>query len=186
MERPILPEIVETPRLVLRPFRLGDAEEVFAYAQDPEWSRYLRLLPRPYERHHADEFVARQLLQDRAKEPTWAMTLEGTVVGGIGLTFDFQNRSAEMGYSLARSLWGQGVCTEAAQPLIDAAFSVHGELQRIWARADVQNAASQRVMEKLGMTKEGVHRRARFEGGEMVDEAWWAVLREEWEASQAG
>ncbi len=177
-----LPRVIETERLILRPFEVDDVDDVFAYARDPEWSRFLRLLPRPYGREHAEEFIGRQLALDRATRPTWAITLDGTVSGGIGLRFRPEHYSAELGYSVARSLWGKGICTEAARAIIDAAFSMHAELIRLYARADANNVGSQRVMEKVGMSKEGVLRLSRVERGEAFDEAWFSILRREWEA----
>jgi ribosomal-protein-alanine N-acetyltransferase len=184
VDRPILPAVIETERLVLRPFGLGDVEDVFSYAKDPEWSRYLRALPRPYRHEHAVQFIARQLLSDRITRPAWAVTLTETVIGGINLRFDFEHRSAEVGYSVARTHWGRGICSEAARAVIDAAFSTHGDLNRVHARADAANVASQRVMEKVGMTKEGVLRLSRVERGEALDEAWYSILRSEWGAGR--
>ena len=57
-------------------------------------------------------------------------------------------------------------------------------VNRIHARADNQNTASQRVMEKMGMIREGVFRKSRIERGEVSDEVWFAILREEWGGSQ--
>ncbi len=181
VERDVLPEVIETERLVLRPFQLGDVEDTLAYARDPEWSRYLRALPRPYEREHAEQFVARQILLDRVTHPAWAVTLRGSVIGGLNLRFNFEHRSAEIGYSVARAQWGKGICTEAARAVIDAAFRTHPELNRVHARADAENLGSQRVMEKIGMVKEGVLRLNRVERGEAFDEAWFSILRREWE-----
>ena len=172
--------MIETQRLVLRPFELGDVQDVLAYAQDEEWARFLRALPRPYEPRHAEEFIARQILLDRTTHPVWAVVLEKTVLGGINLRFNFEHRLAELGYSIARAHWGRGYGTEAAGAVIDAAFQTHPDLNRVHARADAQNAASQRVMEKVGMTKEGVLRLSRVERGEAYDEAWYSILREEW------
>ena len=177
-----MPDVIKTERLLLRPFQLGDIDDVYAYAQDPEWSRYLRLLPRPYGREDAERFVASQLLRDRATHPSWAITRADAVIGGVNLRFDFEHRSVEMGYSVARRHWGNGVCTEAARAVIDAAFSVHTDLNRACARADSANVASQRVMEKVGMSKEGVLRLSRVERGEAFDEAWFSILRSEWKA----
>jgi len=182
VERSVLPKVIQTERLVLRPFLLGDVGDVFAYAQDPEWSRYLRILPRPYERKHAEQFIARQLLLDRASHPSWAITLDGAVIGGVNLRFNFEHRSAEIGYSVAREQWRKGICTEAARAVIDAAFRTHDDLNRVHARADADNVGSQRVMEKIGMVKEGVLRLNRVERGEAFDEAWFSILRREWEA----
>jgi ribosomal-protein-alanine N-acetyltransferase len=175
-----LPEVIQTERLLLRPFELADVADVFAYARDPEWSRYLKALPHPYLEGDAEKFIARQLLSDRSKHPTWAIVLDGTVVGGVNLGFDFEHLLAELGYSLARMHWNKGYVSEAARGVIDAAFTTHEDLNRIHARADLRNGASQRVMEKLGMQREGVLRKSRIEGGEALDEVWYAVLREEW------
>ncbi|MEJ2204176.1 MAG: GNAT family N-acetyltransferase [Gemmatimonadota bacterium] len=175
-----MPDTIETERLRLRPFGLDDVSEVLSYAQDPEWSRYLRTLPRPYGRADAERFIARQLLSDRAVHPSWAIVYEGVVIGGINLRFNFEHRSAELGYSIARSQWNHGFCTEAARAVIEHAFSTHEDLIRVHARADDQNGASQRVMEKVGMVKEGVLRLNRVEGGEAFDEAWYSILRSEW------
>jgi RimJ/RimL family protein N-acetyltransferase len=175
-----LTEVIDTSHLRLRPWRLTDVEDVFSYARDPEWSRYLRILPRPYTWADAEQFIARQLLLDWSAHPAWAIVLEKSVIGGINLRFNFEHGFAELGYALARSHWNQGLCTEAARAVVDAAFGAHPELNRIQARADLENRASQRVMEKLGMQKEGVHRMSRIERGEVIDEAWFALLRPEW------
>lgn len=181
MNQDTLPEVIDTPRLQLRSWRLGDVDDVLAYAQDPEWSRFLRTLPSPYLRADAERFVARQLLLDRRVHPAWAIVLDGHGVGGINLRFSFEHRLAELGYSIARHLWNRGYVTEAARAVIDAAFGAHEGLERVRAMADARNAGSQRVMEKVGMTREGVLRRNRVERGEAIDEAWYGVLREEWQ-----
>jgi ribosomal-protein-alanine N-acetyltransferase len=180
-----LPEIIHTHRLRLRPWELTDVDEVLSYAQDPEWSRFLRILPQPYTRADAEKFVARQRLLDWQDHPSWAITLGGAVIGGINLRFSFENRLAEVGYSVARALWNQGFTSEAAAAVIDAAFTTHADLNRVHARADQRNAASQRVMEKVGMVKEGILRQSRVERDQAVDEAWWGILRNEWTARRA-
>jgi ribosomal-protein-alanine N-acetyltransferase len=181
MTRARLPEVIVTGRLRLRSWRVGDADDVFAYAQDPEWSRYLRTLPRPYTREDAEKFIARQILLDPVRHPAWAVEHEGTVIGGINVGFDFEHLLGEIGYSIAPVHWNKGICTEAARAVVDAAFATHADLNRLHARADADNTASQRVMEKVGMVKEGVLRMSKIERGEAIDEAWFAILRSEWE-----
>jgi ribosomal-protein-alanine N-acetyltransferase len=184
MREPLPAEIV-TDRFRLRPWRLADVGDVLAYARDPEWSRFLRLLPVPYTPEDAERFIARQLLRDPVSHAAWALELEGKAVGGVDLRFKSDHAIAEIGYSLGRSHWGRGLCTEAAQAVIDAAFSTYPELNRVHARADERNGASQRVMQKVGMTKEGVLRQSRVERGEAFDEAWFAILRSEWTRGRA-
>jgi RimJ/RimL family protein N-acetyltransferase len=179
-----LPDIIETTRLRMRPFRLQDIDAVLAYATDPEWARYLPV-PQPYTAADAERFVAGQVLLDRQCHPSWAIEHAGAVRGGINIRFDFDNRVGELGYSIARSYWGKGLTTEAARAVLDLAFSAHNTLNRICARADTRNAGSLRVMEKLGMTREGVLRQNRVVRGEFADEMWCGILRREWESNRS-
>ena len=111
-------ELIKTDRLILRLFSLVDVEDVLLYASDPEWAHYLPV-PQPYTRADAEKFVAGQLLQDRKTRLCWAIEHAGSVIGGINIRFDFDNRVGEMGYSIARRFWGKGLTTEAAGAVID-------------------------------------------------------------------
>lgn len=177
--RPTLPAVIETARLRLRPYRLDDVEQVLLVSMDAEWARFLPV-PIPYRRKDAEEFVARQVLLDRVATPSWAIELDGSYAGGINLRFNFDHRLAELGYATAPRWWGQGVAPEAARAVIDTAFRTHADLNRVRATADLRNRASQRVMEKLGMRREGVLRQNRYAREEFVDEAWYGLLRSEW------
>ena len=99
---------LKTERLLLRPFQLKDVDDVFEYARDPEWARYLPHLRLPYTRRDAEEFVADRVLDRSETHSLWAIVLEEKVVGGIGLPIDERRRIAELGYSLARQHWGEG------------------------------------------------------------------------------
>ena len=176
----MLPDIIETARLQLRPFRMRDVDDVLVYAADPEWARY-QPVPQPYTQADAETFIAGQVLLDREVHPAWAIVHAGAVIGGINLRFHFDHRVGEMGYSIARSYWGRGLATEAARAVVAAAFAVYASLHRIRAMADARNIGSLRVMEKLGMVREGVLRQNRLMRGELIDEVWCGVLRPEWE-----
>ena len=134
-----LPEVIHTPRLLLRPYRFEDVDDVLAYACDEEWSRYLIGVPNPYRRADALQFLARQTLLDRAVHPAWAVVFEDAVVGGVNIRFKFDYAIADMGWSINRLLWGRGMATEAAQAVVDAAFTTHPQLKRIAATADERN-----------------------------------------------
>ena len=173
---------IRTPRLLLRPFRSDDVDDVFAYATDPEWGRYLPL-PDPYTRRSAEEFVASAILADPDTSPMWAIVHEGRAsTSGWGIDLRVRDgRWAEMGYSIARPLWGQGlVTTEAATAVAIAHGFEKLGLARIQASADTRNVASWRVMEKLGMKREGIMRSSRLVRDIRVDDVLYAVLREEW------
>jgi [ribosomal protein S5]-alanine N-acetyltransferase len=103
----MLPSIIETARLRLRPFRLQDAEAVLSYATDREWARYLPV-PQPYTKETAEEFIARQVLLDRERHPAWAIEHAGAIRGGINIRFDFENHVGEMGYSLRATIGAKG------------------------------------------------------------------------------
>jgi RimJ/RimL family protein N-acetyltransferase len=165
----------------LRPFRLRDVDDVLVYATDPEWAHYLPV-PQPYTPADAEKFIASQVLLDHEVHPTWAITHAGAVIGGINVRFHFDHHVGEMGYSIARSSWGQGLATEAARAVMEVAFTAYASLNRLRAMADARNIGSLRVMEKLGMVREGVLRQNRLVRGEFIDEVWCGVLRTEWEA----
>ena len=170
---------LRTERLLLRPFSLRDVEDVLAYAGDPDWNRYLGL-PQPYTLDHAEEFVARSVVLDWERTPRWAIVYDDRVVGGIDLRIEPDARIGELGYSIASRLWGRGLTAEAAGAVIGYAFDTLG-LERVQAFADVRNRQSWRVMEKLGMQREGLLRSHRDVHGERVDDVVYAILRDEWE-----
>lgn len=173
-----LPGTLPTARLELRPWRFSDVDDVHAYADDEEWARYLPV-PQPYLREHAEAFIARQVLLDRKVHSSWAIVFNAHVIGGINVRFFEECRAASIGWSISRPAWRQGLATEAARAVIDAVFVGCDELNRIEATADLRNLASQRVMEKLGMTREGVLRQSRVDRDEPVDVAYYSVLRSE-------
>ena len=167
---------LRTERLLLRPFRLSDIDDVLEYASDPEWATYY---PRPYDRGRAEYVVAQAVLTSRDKGAVFAVEHDGRVIGLISLTVDPEDRKAELGYDIARDMWGRGLAPEAASAVCDWGFREYG-LANIYALADARNRRSLSVMEKLGMTREAVHRSDEVERGERVDGACYAVLRSEW------
>ncbi len=160
---------------------LGDVDDVYAYAKDPEWARYL-LLPQPYTRQDAEAFLARRLLASWDTNPSFAMVLDSVVVGSIALRISETDRTGALGYALASVHWGKGLMPEAALAVIGWAFREHG-LAKVYATADLRNRQSWRVMEKLAMVREGVLRSHRKGQEERVDEVYYGLLREEWEGS---
>ena len=174
---------LNTERLLLRPFQFEDVDDVLAYASDPEVARYVPL-PQPYTRDDAVEFIARQVLADWSTQPAFAIVLEHRVVGGIGLRIQESHGIAELGYALAKPHWGQGLMPEAARAVIAWGFGRYG-LHKVYTFADTRNRRSWRVMEKLDMTREGVLRGHRKSRDEHIDDAYYGILRTEWDQLQA-
>ena len=172
---------LRTERLLLRPFRLGDVDDVFKYARDPEWAQYLlRHIPQPYTRRDAEEFVARSVLASWETNPDFAVELDGRVVGGVAFRVRQSDAIAELGYAIAKPHWGKVLMPEAAGAVVDWGFESLG-FAKVYAEADVRNARSQRVMEKLGMTREGVLRSHANVRGNRIDVAVYGLVREDWE-----
>ena len=177
---PLPPETIKTCRLLLRPYRFEDVDDIIAYAAKEEWSRYMPI-PYPYERKDAEEWIAKQTIRDRDIHAAWAIEFAGKVIGGVDLIFTPASRAGFLGYSLAPEVWNQGIMTEAVGAVIDHAFEADSGLNRIWAWADSRNTASLRVMEKLGMSREGCLREHNMIRGEFVDAVYCAILRAEWQ-----
>ena len=170
---------LRTERLLLRPISLDDFPDILAYSQDEEWGRWTPD-PKPYTRRFGEEFVARKVLAQWETAPRFSIILDGKVVGGIGLEIDTVNKVGELAYSLAREQWGKGLVPEACQCVITWGFDELG-LEKVWAKTDLRNLRSSRVMEKLGMTHEAHLRSHILIEGVRQDEVHYGLLREEYE-----
>ena len=155
----LAPEMLETPRLVLRKPRVRDARAVItAYASDAEATRYLTFRP------HRDVGEAKTFLRqakvfwNRGTEFTWAITLKenGRLIGMIDARVG--GCHLNLGYVLSREYWRKGYMTEAVAAVIECGLGLEG-IHRVWAVCDVENVASVRVLEKVGMRREGILRR---------------------------
>ena len=124
--------------------------------------------------------VARAVLTSWDKEAEFAVVFDGRVVGLVQPDHSItKHQTAELGYAIARDMWGQGIAAEASAAVCVWGFREYG-FARIDAYADSRNERSVRVMEKLGMTYEGMHRKYEVGRGERVDGVSYAVLRDEW------
>jgi len=158
---------------------MADAQDIFAYSRDPEVS--LHVLWDAHRTIHDSKAYLRYILrQYRQNEPSsWGIELveTGRLIGTIGfMWWNRENRSAEAGYSLSRVYWNQGLMTEALAEVIRFGFE-EMHLNRVEAQHETANPASGRVMEKVGMRKEGVLRGRLYNKGRFVDVALYAILR---------
>jgi RimJ/RimL family protein N-acetyltransferase len=157
-----------TDRLVLREYALDDLEDVQAYAGDPEVSRFMEWGPNELDDTRAFlEVVTSSAREQPRSAYELAVTLDGRVVGGVGLRVKSeQHRRGDMGWVLRRDAWGNGYATEAARALLR--FGVEQlDLHRVEATCAPDNVASARVMERLGMQYEG-----RMRHHLLVRDAW--------------
>lgn len=153
------PKTLETERLCLRQPIPEDAGLIFEqYAQDPEVTKYLSWQPHQSIRE-TDEFIDR-CISVWANHSAFPYVLickqDAQLIGMIEIRIN--QYKADLGYVLARSEWSKGYTTEAMQALTSWALA-QNEIYRVWAFCDVENPASARVMEKVGMQREGVLKR---------------------------
>ena len=149
--------ILTTARLLLRPFKLGDAGGLQRLAGDRAVADTTARIPHPYEDGMAESWIATlpQQFHDK-QECTFAIVLKETseLIGCISLTLNMTDRRGELGYWIGCPFWNCGYCVEATRAVVDFGFSVL-ELNRIQAEHLTRNPASGRVMLKLGMRHEG-------------------------------
>lgn len=175
---------IETERLILRRFKVQDAEDMYKnWSTDKEVSKFLTWKP-----HENVEFT-RSLLTNwvEAYENeniyNWAIEIkeEKEVFGSIGaVKINDSNFSCEIGYCISSKYWNRGFVTEALKAVIDYMFTEVG-LNRVVALYDTNNPASGRVMAKCNMKYEGTFRQAGVRGDkELYDLAQYAILREDY------
>jgi ribosomal-protein-alanine N-acetyltransferase len=154
------PAVLETPRLRLRAPVVGDAGAIFAaYTQDAQVARYTSWSP------HRSLDETRKFLEEYCEAGrkagtvfSWLITrVEGGHAAGM-IDFRLSGCRAEVGYVLAQRYWGRGLMTEAAGAVVGWVIA-QPEIYRVWATVDLDNVASQRVLEKVGMAREVVLRR---------------------------
>ncbi len=141
-----------TDRLILRRFVIEDAEDMFNnWANDPEVTKFLSWEP------HGDIEITKKLLSqwvksyDNPDTYNWAVVLNDTPIGSVSLLHpDNDKREAEGGYCLSRDYWGKEIMPEAFSAVIKYAFEEVG-FRRIYAKHNVQNPNSGKVMLKCGM-----------------------------------
>ncbi len=175
------PPILETPRLYLRKMLRRDAGDMYEYACRPEVTRYL--LWEPHENQaHTQRYL--NYLQTRYRAGDfydWAILWRNgdKMIGTCGFTrFHVESNAAEVGYVLNPRFWNMGIATEAVQAVIAFGFR-HLNLHRIEAKYMAGNVGSRRVMEKVGMTYEGMSRDGMFVKGKYVSVGTCAILRSE-------
>lgn len=174
--------VLETTRLVLRPYRPGDAADLQRLAGDRRIAATTATIPHPYPDGAAEAFIGAQEARWRdGTHLTCAITERGVdaLVGAVGLVFAAEHARAELGYWIAVPAWGRGYATEASVALCDYGFATLG-LHRIEARHVADNPASGAVMRKLGMRQEGVLRGHKAKWDRLHDLVVCGVLAGEW------
>jgi len=154
-----MPEQIETERLVLRKPRMDDAYAIFAgWTQDTEVTRYLTW--HPHQRIEQTKQFLQKCLSAWEYETRfpYVITLKESdeIIGMIDPRIEGPKMG--IGYGAARAHWGKGYVAEATRAIIEWAF-LQPSIYRVYATTDVENLASRRVLEKVGMQCEGILRK---------------------------
>jgi ribosomal-protein-alanine N-acetyltransferase len=153
------------------------------YRNDDEFARYLPHVPHPFTQADAERFVTTNMTEPWAQYPTFAIELDGKLVGTVNLEVEADNQIAMIGYAISRVHWGEGVAPEAARAVIAWGFETFA-LTKVWASTDAKHTRSRRVLEKLGMRQEGTLRSHSLDrSGARVDVVIYGLLRQEWDAT---
>lgn len=176
---------VRTARLNLREFVRTDFDAVYAYSSDPRVTRYLFFGPRDEDStvDYLDGLLASQRERPRTRfELAVEEAASGRVIGACDLSF-IERNVVDLGYMLGLENWGKGYATEIALALVDAAF-FDLRADRVISTVDINNGASIRVLEKIGMRWEAVFRKHRRAKNRWWDCHLFVLPREVWEASR--
>jgi len=147
-----------TERLILRPFEISDAKRVSELCNNYNIYKSTLTLPYPYPIEcalawiptHEDNFNSDKMYEFAITDKTTS-----ELYGAIGLSNNKTHKNGEIAYWVGEEYWGNGYATEALKAVIDFAFSVKG-YHKVWGRFFTTNPSSGRVMEKVGMVKEGL------------------------------
>lgn len=162
-----LPEL-DTQRLKLVKITEEYAKDMYEYSSDVDVTRYLTWSPHSSEKE-TERYI--KLLQKRYKSGAfndWGLVYKenGKLIGTCGYTsFDWEKNTAEIGYVLSKDYWGMGLAVEAAKAVIDFGVETFG-FEGFCAKCIQGNDASMRVMQKLGMSLEGIYKNGMFIKGE--------------------
>lgn len=176
-------QTIETPRIILRRFKIEDAEQMFNnWASDPDVTKYLSWSA------HKNVSETKEIIGSWVGEYenkncyNWCITFKetGEAIGGISTVKMFENEECcEIGYVLSKKFWNKGIMTEALQAVLGYLFENVG-FHRVQLRHDVNNIASGKVMLKNGLQREGILRECeKTVDGNWRDMVMYSILDKE-------
>lgn len=178
--------MIETNRLILRPFQLSDHADMLEYQSNPEVARYIPWPIRTSEQ--VQEALEKGLSCTKIEKQGDAILLSielkesKKVIGQTNLSLvSEKNKYAEFGYVINPAFSGHGYVTEAARALITWAFA-NIDLHRIGAVMDQRNPKSREVCERLGLRLEASHLEDDYFKNEWTSTWIFAILKREWQA----
>jgi len=173
--------ILETKRLILRPFRPEDAPKILTYLSDARISFTMHSIPHPCTMEWVQAYLRRAQEDVEHGRYHFAIDLktERQLVGRINIRVQAEHQHAEIGYWMGVPHWDAGYTSEAGQRIVRFGFADLG-LHRIMGTCFSRNQASARVLQKIGMHHEITMRQDWFKDGVFEDSDVYGILRSEW------
>lgn len=167
---------LNTDRLTIRKFEKSDWQAFFEYTSDPIVMKYIP--EGVFSEEDAVAFVVENM-GDHAEKFAVELREENAVIGHISFHKYFGNHTYEIGWVFNPKYYNKGFATEAAYAIIKHGFESMN-LHRVIATCQPENTPSYRIMEKIGMRREGFFKKCIPHGDEWWDEYYYAILHEEW------
>lgn len=163
--------------VALRNWEESDLEDLVRLANNEKISNNLAdAFPHPFTKEDGMDFIKKS----KSHNPTqlFAITYKGQIAGSIGIfpDTDVHRKNAAIGYWIGETFWGKGISTRAIQIIVDYGFSTF-DIQRIYAKPYGDNAASHRVLEKVGFTLEATLPKVIFKQGKFMDERIYGIRK---------
>ena len=174
--------LIVTERLFLRRYTHDDIPDLLELASQPSVAKEFSETVQATEEGVRTYIDLQNSYQPFEKDKVFDLAIErqedGKVIGLVGMIRE-DHGQAEIGWAIGVEHRGQGYATDAARALMDYGFTSLG-LHRIHADASTDNIASWRIMERLGMRREGLLRQAVYEGGKWLDRYIYGIVADEW------
>lgn len=165
---------MDASRISIRPFKLSDADDFLKWASDDRVTRYLRW------NTVTTKEEALTYIEKVAIPHPWRRTicLDDRSIGYISVKPESGDNKcrAHVSYAVGAAYWGQGIVAAALRAVMSSVFDEFPDLVRLEALVEVENRASQRVLEKVGFLKEGLLRKYGFCKGEIRDMFMYSFL----------
>ncbi|XP_054822640.1 uncharacterized protein LOC129320962 [Prosopis cineraria] len=177
---PIMEDAFDLAQISLRPLLLSDADDFMVWATDERVTKFCSWEP------YTSKDAAVDFIQNFASTCLLyrAICVGDRAIGSISVrSFAGDDvaraKSAELGYVLGSKYWGKGIATKVVKQVMEMAFVELPDLERLEALVDVENVASQRVLEKAGFQREGILRKFLFMKGKSRDMVMFSVISDE-------
>lgn len=167
---------IKTKRLLIRKFKFKDWQAVYEYTSDVNVMKYIP--EGVFTEEDVKEFINKNI-GDTAEKFAVVLIDENIVIGHIVFYKYFGEHTYEIGWVFNPKYYNRGYASEAAQAILKFGFEKM-KLHRIIATCQPENIPSYRVMEKIGMRREGYFKKCIPKGNEWWDEYYYAILEEEW------